>query len=296
MPYLSSTKNPEAVIISVGTKKAYINLIESFLLFDIFVGSSLILETKFTVSNGQQNRQSTVLKEMRNDSISYGDLSNKQQTGYYIAGKKSSDGGVLEQEAGKLRNQNFRLSSGTLTSEFDRPIKTTKNNDIRRVDQLLKNKKMVSLGNHYRYNKELSDKNTLVYTQMLEGKPLFSNDGQIRFRINSDHEITGYTQTYLQDVEILRQRSNTISQRRAITWLYKHNQIPNNSRIRWSVLSYSKLLNTTTDDKAVYVPTWTVEIKTKNSGVIQQLQVNAFNSTVMKETPDSVNTNSLNNK
>ena len=88
----------------------------------------------------------------------------------------------------------------------------------------------------------------------------------------------------------------TISQRRAITWLYKHNQIPNNSRIRWSVLSYSKLLNTTTDDKAVYVPTWTVEIKTKNSGVIQQLQVNAFNSTVMKETPDSVNTNSLNNK
>ncbi len=131
---------------------------------------------------------------------------------------------------------------------------------------------------------------------MLEGKPLFSNDGQIRFRLNSDHEITGYTQTYLQDVEILRQRSNTISQRRAITWLYKHNQIPNNSRIRWSVLSYSKLLNTTTDDKAVYVPTWTVEIKTKNSGAIQQLQVNAFNSTVMKETPDSVNTNSLNNK
>lgn len=92
----------------------------AFLLFDIFVGSSLILETKFTVSNGQQNRQSTVLKEMRNDSISYGNLSNKQQTGYYIAGKKSSDGGVLEQEAGKLRNQNFRLSSGTLTSEFDK--------------------------------------------------------------------------------------------------------------------------------------------------------------------------------
>jgi len=268
----------------------------AFLLFDIFVGSSLILETRFTVSNGQQNRQSTVLKEMRNDSISYGELSNKQQTGYYIAGKKSSDGGDLEQETGKLRNQNFRLSSGTLTSEFDKPIKITESNNIRRVDRLLKNKKMVSLGNHYRYNKELSDKNTLVYTQMLEGKPLFSNDGQIRFRLNSDHEITGYTQTYLQDVEILRQRSNTISQRRAITWLYKHNQIPNNSRIRWSVLSYSKLLNTTTDDKAVYVPTWTVEIKTKNSGAIQQLQVNAFNSTVMKETPDSVNTNSLNDK
>ncbi|NGC78440.1 hypothetical protein G5T19_07175 [Lactobacillus reuteri] len=268
----------------------------AFLIFDIFVGSSLILETRFTVSNGQQNRQSAVLKEMRNDSINYGNLSNKQQTGYYIAGKRSTDGGVLEQESDKLHNQNFRFTSGTLTSEFDKPIKVSADNTVQRINRLLKNKKMVSLGDHYRYNKELSDKNTIVYTQVLEDKPLISNDGQIRFRINSDHEVTGYTQTYLQDVEVLRQRSNTISQRRAITWLYKHNQIPNNSRIRWATLSYSKLLNTTTDDKSVYVPTWIVEIKTKNSGAIQQLQVNAFNSTVMKETPDSVNTNSLNNK
>ncbi|WLR78737.1 hypothetical protein Q3A95_05655 [Limosilactobacillus reuteri] len=55
-----------------------------------------------------------------------------------LLGKKSSDGGVLEQETGKLRNQNFRLSSGTLTSEFDKPIKITESNNIRRVDRLLK--------------------------------------------------------------------------------------------------------------------------------------------------------------
>lgn len=121
--------------------------------------------------------------------------------------------------------------------------------------------------------------------------------GKFVFRINSDHEITGYTQTYLQDVEILQGNGQIrLASAEQLPGCIKHNQIPNNSRIRWSVLSYSKLLNTTTDDKAVYVPTWTVEIKTKNSGAIQQLQVNAFNSTVMKETPDSVNTNSLNNK
>lgn len=267
----------------------------AFLLFDIIVGSSLILETRFTVANGQQNRQSAVLKEMRNDSISYDNLSNKQQTGYYIAAKKSGDDGTLEQEANKLHNQTFRFSSETLTSEFDKPIKLTNDNAQQRIDQLLQNKKMIALGANYRYNKELSDKNTLVYTQMLAGEPLISNDGQIRFRVNSDHEVTGYSQTYLQDVEILRQRANTISQRRAVTWLYKHNQIPNNSNIRWSSLGYAKLLNTTTDDKAVYVPTWNVEIKTKNSGAIQHLQVNAFNSTVMKDSPDSVNTDSLNN-
>lgn len=266
----------------------------AFLAFDIIMGCSLILETRFTVSNGQPNRQSTVLKEMRNDSISYGDLSNKQQTGYYLAGKRSTEGGRLEQEANKLRNQNQRFSSDTLTSEFDRAIKLDSDKPSRQIDRLLKNRRMVALGSHYRYNKELSNTTTLVYTQVIEGKPLMSTDGQLRFRINSQHEVTGYTQTYLQDVEVLRQRANTISQRRAVTWLYKHNQIPNNSRINWATLSYTKLLNTTTDDKAVYVPTWVVEIKTKNSGAVQQLQVNAFNSTVMKETPDSVNTNTLN--
>lgn len=267
----------------------------AFLLFDIVVGCSLIFETKFTISGGQPNRQSTVLKEMHNDSITYGELSNKQQTGYYIAGKRSAENEVLEQASSRLRNQNYRFSSETLTSEFDKPIKLSKSNEVSRVDKLLRNQRTVPLGSHYQYNKQLSDKNTLVYTQMLEGQPLVSNDGQLRFRINSDHEVTGYTQTYLQDVEVLRQRSNTISQRRAVTWLYKHNQIPNNSRIRWAKLSYAKLLNTTTDDKSVYVPTWIVEIKTKNSGAVQQLEVNAFNSTVMKETPDDVNTDSLNN-
>lgn len=267
----------------------------AFLLFDIIVGSSLVLETRFTVSNGQQNRQSAVLKEMKNDSISYGELTGKRQTGYYIAGKRSADNGVLEQESNKLRNQDDHFSSETLTSEFDDPLKINPENPAKRLNQLVMNKKMVVLGKHYRYNEQLSDKNTIVYSQVLEGLPLVGSDGQLRFRVNSDHEVTGYTQTYLQDVEVLRQRSNTISQRRAVTWLYKHNQIPNNSRILWANLSYAKLLNTTTDNKAVYVPTWVVEIRTKNSGAVQRLQVNAFNSTVMKESPDSVNTNSLNN-
>lgn len=267
----------------------------AFLLFDLIVGSSLLLATRFTVSNGQQNRQSTVLKEMRNDSISYGSLSGRQQTGYYIAGKRSADNGKLEQESDKLRNQEFRFSSATLTSEFNDPIKVAARNPEKRIDKLLQNKRMVALGKHYQYSRQLSDKNTIVYTQMVEGQPLVSSDGQLRFRLNANHEITGYTQSYLQDIEVLRQRANTISQRRAVTWLYKHNQIPNNSRILWATLDYSKLLNTTTDDKAVYVPTWNVEIRTKNSGAVQRLQVNAFNSTVMKETPDSVNTDSLNN-
>ena len=266
----------------------------AFLVFDLVVGGSLLWGNRFTTATSQLNRQSTVLREMHNDAISYGSLSNRQQTGYYIAGKRSGDSGKLEEATSSLHDQDFRMASGTLTSEFDTPIKVNKQNPSKRINRLLKNKRMVALGSNYRYSKYLSDKNTVVYTQIVEGRPLESTDGQLRFHLNNGREVIGYTQTYLQDAEVLRPRTSTISQQRAVTWLYKHNQLPNNSRIQWAVLGYTKLLSTTTDDKGVYVPTWIVEIKTKNSGTVQQLRVNAFNSTVMKETPDSVNTDSLN--
>lgn len=267
----------------------------AFLAFDLIVGVSLFWGNRFTPANSQPNRQSAVLREMRNDSISYKSLSNHQQTGYYIAGKRSGEGGKLETATSSLHDQDYRLSSETLTSEFNSPIKVNKQDPSKRINRLLKNKHLVAFGSEYRYSEQLSDKNTIVYTQMVAGRPLESTDGQLRFHLNNGRELIGYTQTYLQDTEVLRPKASTISQRRAVTWLYKHNQIPNNSKIQWATLGYTKLLNTTTDSKGVYAPTWIVEIKTNNSGAIQQLRVNAFNSTIMKETPNSVNTDSLNN-
>ena len=49
----------------------------AFLAFDIVVGCELLLQNRFTIANGSQNKQETVLKEMRADSISYGALSKK---------------------------------------------------------------------------------------------------------------------------------------------------------------------------------------------------------------------------
>lgn len=266
----------------------------AFLAFDIVVGCELLFQNRFTISNSSQNRQATVLKEMRTDSISYGTLSKHQPTAYYISGSRSGDGGQLEQEMAKLHNQTSRFVNTQLTSEFDSPVKVSAEHPNQRLDRLIKRSRNVPLGEAYQYNRQLSDKKTVVYTQMVKGQPVLSSDGQIRFHLNSNHEVTGYTQGYLENTATLQQRMTAISQQRAVVWLYRHNQIPNNSQVRWAIMGYTKLLTTNNRNQTVYVPTWVVQIKTKTAETVQRLNVNAFNSTVMKTSPDTVNMDSIN--
>lgn len=265
----------------------------AFLLFDLIVAGSLFLQNRFTISSSAPNRQEVILKEMRADEITSVALSNHTQNGYYIAGTRSGENGVLDQQSNKLRDQSYHFSSDELASDLETRVKVNPKHPDKRLNQLVNDDHAIALGSHYQYDPQLSDRHTVVYTQRLAGRTLKSPDGQIRFRVNNNHEVLGYTQTYLEGARILRPKTDTISQQHAVTWLYKHNLIPNNSQVRWAKLAYTKLLNTSNHNQAVYVPTWIIEVRTKSDDTIQQLRVNAFNSTIMRSTPSSVNTSSL---
>ena len=47
----------------------------AFLLFDVIIASSLLVENRFIVTNNQGSRSSLILKEMKDDSINFGKLS-----------------------------------------------------------------------------------------------------------------------------------------------------------------------------------------------------------------------------
>lgn len=265
----------------------------AFLLFDLIVAGSLFLQNRFTISSSAPNRQEVILKEMRADEITSVALSNHAQSGYYIAGARSGENGVLDQQSNKLRDQSYHFSSDELASDLETGVKVNPKHPDKRLNRLVNDDHAIALGSHYQYAPQLSDRHTVVYTQRLAGRTLKSPDGQIRFRVNNNHEVLGYTQTYLEGARILRPKTDTISQQHAVTWLYKHNLIPNNSQVRWAELAYTKLLNTSNHNQAVYVPTWIIEVRTKSDDTVQQLRVNAFNSTIMRSTPSSVNTSSL---
>lgn len=262
----------------------------AFAIFDIVLASYFLIGTHFTAVVKQQSQQQLILKEMHNDEISFAELSTKQPMGYYISANRANS--QLTNAAAKLDDQTVRLSNGTLISELDVPFKVSVLNPERQLNDYIKNSRHVLYGSHYVYNKALSSSSTIVYTQMMEGRPVLGSEGQLRFKIGRNHKVYAYTQTYLNNIQVLRPRSVTISQQEAVTWLYKHNYIPNNSKIHCAKLGYTKTL--LTKDQAVYVPTWYVEIKTKNSDDVQRLRVNAFNSTLMRDTPQEIDTTQLN--
>lgn len=262
----------------------------AFAIFDIVLASYFLIGTHFTAMVKQQSQQQLILKEMHNDEISFAELSTKQPMGYYISANRANS--QLTNAVTKLDDQTVRLSNGTLISELDVPFKVSVLNPERQLNDYIKNSRHVLYGSHYVYNKALSSSSTIVYTQMMEGRPVLGSEGQLRFKVGRNHKVYAYTQTYLNNIQVLRPRSVTISQQEAVTWLYKHNYIPNNSKIHWAKLGYTKTL--LTKDQAVYVPTWYVEIKTKNSDDVQRLRVNAFNSTLMRDTPQEIDTTQLN--
>ena len=93
--------------------------------------------------------------------------------------------------------------------------------------------------------------------------------------------MVGYTQGYLKEERVLRPQSGTISQVRAVTWLYRHNEIPNSTQIVRVTYGYSPLM--TSNGKQIFVPIYQVQLRAKSATTTQNLRVNAFSGTIIQE-------------
>lgn len=251
----------------------------AFIAIDIFLFISFASNNQFTVTSKNSSREATILKEMKDDSITVDALSSSRGAGYYI----SSDGsGILATKTNQLRNQNVRYTDNELISSFENPIAIDQTAPEKVLNKLVANQNRILFGSHYVYDKQLTkqDDDAIVYVQKGPGEKVLSTDGEIRFRVNTKNQVTGYTQTYLHAIKTLREKEATISQKKAVIWLYQHNEISNNSKIKWAKLGYTKLLSL--KGNTVYIPTWVINIQTKNTGGSQTKRINAFTGTLIK--------------
>lgn len=265
-------------------KRVEIIFLFTFLAIDIFLFGMYQQNQNLQSENvSQGDSNSTIIKEMKNDQIKVGKLSDEEQSAYYASGKRTN---VLQQKMGQLSNQNTSFNDYELTSEFTQPINVAQSAPQKTIDKMLTDSTFILFGQQYQFSKELSDTNTLVYTQKALGKSIYSGVGQIRFNINNQNQLTGYTQRYLENIKSLREKSETISEERALIWLYQYNEIPNNTRVKWSKLEYTKLVNI--DNNCVLIPTWVVAIKYNNSPTVQIKRINAFTGGIIKDSGSSV--------
>ena len=250
----------------------------AFIILDVFLFSSILKQGPLNDSatnNHTENTTVSVLKSMRDDQINVGKTSNENGMGYYVS---SAQGNNLKDKGNQLHYQNWNYSDNKINSTFATMIKLNTSNPTKTLNSIVDDSSQIIEGKDYRYCKELSTKDTIVYAQYIKGKPVYGESGQIRFHVKNGY-IQGYTQGHLDNIQVLRGSCKTLSQKRALIWLYQYNKLPTNSTVEWSYLTYSDLL--TVNGNVIYVPTWVFCIKNNVSGSIMYRRINAFTGAVM---------------
>lgn len=261
-------------------KRIELIFLATFIAIDIFLFGMFQQTKNMQAENvSQGNTNSTIIKEMRNDQIKVGDLSDKNGSAYYASGTQDQ---ALRNQVSQLENQTVRFQNDELQSDFKSPIDMN-DNAKQTINNKLKDPTFISFGDQYRYNSELSKKAEIVYTQTAFNYPIYSQQGEIRFKLNSNNQIVSYTQQYLDNIISLREQSETISQERALILLYQYNGIPNNTEVAWIKLGYTKYISV--DNNQVLIPTWVIALKVQNDNSDSYVfkRINAFSGSLIKE-------------
>lgn len=249
-----------------------------FLVIFVFIDGFLFFSYNRSTVGDSSTNGNNVLDEMRKDQIAFSKPSNDAHYGYYFSATLTND---LRQNATNLQQQTYHFSGTELISQFKEPITADNSGDLKKaVDKVVSNASLVSHGSEYRYSKQLSNQDQLIYVQRVAKGPVYSKDGQLRFTISDNHRVIGYSQSYLDNVDLLREKTKTISEERALTWLYQYNEIPNGTKVTWANLAYTRL--TTARGKAVFLPTWVFALKPNNSDTVVMKRVNAYTGEILK--------------
>ncbi|USS90422.1 two-component system regulatory protein YycI [Fructilactobacillus carniphilus] len=243
----------------------------AFIVIDVF----LFMMTKNSkVQDDSENAgsvNSAIVRDMKRDNIKFGNLSNKKETGYYLSAEPQDH---FEARLGELKNQNARSENGAVVSDFKSTVKVNPNHPEWTLNRLMRKKGFVLDAAQYRYDRDLSSATKVVYSQQGKQGPFFSSNAQITFSV-ADQQVVGYTQRELTNVKILHEKNDLITEERAIISLYQYNELPNNTKILWTKLAYTRFLEL--NGKEVYIPTWVVAINSKSNNKVQIKRINAFN-------------------
>jgi len=246
-----------------------------FFSLDIFLFLSF-RNSQQLVSSSSTN--TSTVAEMKKRNISFGSLDTKSGYAYYLGSQPDNS---LAQNISKLRNQEVQYDedSHKITSNLNSTIAVTAADRKETMDKFIKRDMNVLFGKDYKYSPQLSTTSQMVYVLTRSLGEVYDKTAQLDFTIE-DGRVVGYTQTYINSTIILHERQAVKSEKDVITNLYANSEIPNNSKIAYANLAYTKLLEA--KDSTIYIPVWFVTIKNKDSKVSTTKQVNAFTGNIIK--------------
>ncbi|MGY3749677.1 two-component system regulatory protein YycI [Vagococcus acidifermentans] len=210
-------------------------------------------------------------------------LSEKKYTGYYLSAEQDS---LIKAAEDDLLNQNWSVEKNRLTATFvglpDQRL--SKKDTVASLTQFIQKGHTVLHGQEYNYSKINSNTDEHQYVFVQEWEGLLFNDvtSQLVLEVkdagNTSLSVAGYQQTYLKNIEPLREKQSLISEKEAIVSLYTNNRLPSASKIEWSQLAYTQMF--TVRGKNVYIPAWFVAV-TDDKDHVQIERVNAISGAVL---------------
>ncbi|MEG0255410.1 MAG: two-component system regulatory protein YycI [Vagococcus sp.] len=209
-------------------------------------------------------------------------LSDKNRQGYYLSAEESEL--VVEAKA-ELKSTEWQVNDSQLTA---RPIRKNEmeiadSDESKKVEAFISQKQNVVNGKDYVLNRsETKPGKNYVYNQAWEKIPFYDETSRLSLMISKNDLnrpiIESYEQTYLNNIEPLREQQAVISEREAIISLYTNNRLQPSNKIKWINLAYTRIF--TVRGKNVYIPAWFVAVES-NKNSVQIERVNAFSSAVI---------------
>lgn len=252
-----------------------------FIGINIFLGIEL-WQTPTLLSAGSTptQTQTDIKSETSADQITIPKVNDKQEDGYYLAAK--TDNSWIKKATQQVKGQVENNSSENLIYvHLDRPITLSKNKKeaLRQVMRFKDDSQNVYQGKNYAYLSELSERDDYIFNQKTKYGEFFAATARLHI-IVKDNQIVSYSQSYVDDLNPVRERQNTISSKAAVDSLYTYSELPNNSKVILLKQVYTKLL--TVKGNTIYIPTWLAAIENNTSKTVTLKRVNAFTGTIIQ--------------
>lgn len=252
-----------------------------FIGINIFLGIEL-WQTPTLLSAGSTptQTQTDIKSETSADQITIPKVNDKQEDGYYLAAK--TDNSWIKKATQQVKVQVENNSSENLIYvHLDKPITLSKNKKeaLRQVMRFKDDSQNVYQGKNYAYLSELSERDDYIFNQKTKYGEFFAATARLHI-IVKDNQIVSYSQSYVDDLNPVRERQNTISSKAAVASLYTYSELPNNSKVILLKQVYTKLL--TVKGNTIYIPTWLAAIENNTSKTVTLKRVNAFTGTIIQ--------------
>ncbi|KRN00376.1 YycH protein [Lactobacillus taiwanensis DSM 21401] len=251
----------------------------------VFIGINIFLvielwQTPTLLSAHSTPTQTDIKSETSADQITIPKVNDKQGDGYYLAAKV--DNSWSKKAAAQINEQvETNASDNSISVNLNKPVTISKKQKeaLKEVIRFKNNSQNVYQGKDYVYIPELSEEDDYVFSQNTKYGEVFSNTARLHI-IVKNNQIVSYSQRYVNDLNPVRERQNTISSKAAVNSLYTYSELPNNSKIIWLKQVYTRLI--TVRGSSIYIPTWVAAIENNNSKTVTLKRVNAFTGTIIQ--------------